>query len=143
MECIETKIVKARKEHCCEWCNEAIVKGARYQNFTGKDDTGVYHFKSHLICQFVADQLTSKYAVYPDGMDGYDYYDAVTNFFEEFIASKKVEVKTFPEKITIVADVLKEYEFVEELKKPNKPYSRFWNPVKRYLKKRETPLTID
>ena len=142
-EFIDSRVVKARKEHCCDYCQEAIVTGSKYQNFTGKAEGQVFHWKSHLICNFVANQLATKYAYSDEGMNELRYHDAVNDFFDEFIVCKDVGLKTFPEKIAMVANVLKDYEFVEELKKPNKPYSRFWNPVKRYLKKRETPLTIE
>lgn len=143
-ECIESRIIKARKEHVCDYCSQAIVKGAKYEDFVGKGDEGVFHFKSHMICRFVAQELSHKYMITADGGLTKDQFeDAVNAFFEEFIYSKDVGLVTFPEKIVMVANILREYEFVCELKKPSKPYSRFWNPIKRFLRKRESIITIE
>ena len=50
MYCTPTETRKARKEHVCTYCGEAIEKGATYVLWTSFGDGGAYNNKMHPEC---------------------------------------------------------------------------------------------
>jgi hypothetical protein len=47
---IRCKVVKCRKDHCCEWCGEDIEKGTEAKNRTYKFEGELNHAWMHLEC---------------------------------------------------------------------------------------------
>lgn len=73
MEVIESKDIKARKDHVCDYCGLKINKNEIYTRSCVKSDE-VYTWKNHLSCQEIASKL-----------ELFDYGEGVTQ--EYFIES--------------------------------------------------------
>jgi hypothetical protein len=72
MQTIKHKVVKARKEHQCDFCGHKILKGESYDYTLNKGDGGdLYHWRSHVHCA----ELCSAIWDYVDPDDGMTYDD--------------------------------------------------------------------
>jgi hypothetical protein len=56
MEIIDFRTQKAIKEHTCNWCNEKIKIGQKYNRGLYKEDD-IYIWKSHIYCLEIAQKL--------------------------------------------------------------------------------------
>lgn len=150
-EYIDEKIVKARKEHICDYCTEKILSGTKYSDFVGKEDGRLYHFKSHLRCKFIANQLY-EYIDPWDGLGHDEFVEGCNNFTKEFLCKKckrfskrynecKDDNSPYIDCLDKIGQTLLKYDFIAEKRFPNRPISRFWNPWRRYLKPKKEPLT--
>lgn len=71
METLSSKIVKARKEHTCDFCEKKIVKGEEYRRSTHVHEDTIYTWHScdrckeyvsmafEYLCDFAEDGLTN------------------------------------------------------------------------------------
>ena len=65
------KVVKARREHRCDYCNDVIKVGEEYHRQNNIFDGQYYTWRSHLCCKNITDDLRMF-----DGM--YDVSDGLT-----------------------------------------------------------------
>lgn len=49
-DCVQSSTPKARKEHRCYFCNEAILPGEKYHYRTGKNSDGFWTIHTHFEC---------------------------------------------------------------------------------------------
>jgi len=77
---------KARKPHTCSYCGEAILKGEMYDYSKLKSDysDGLYEWKSHEKCSFIASELWS-YIDPDEGMTEENFRDGCSDFCRAFI----------------------------------------------------------
>jgi hypothetical protein len=82
---IDTKR-KARKPHACDYCGDVIQKGETYDYAKLKSgySEGIYEWKSHGKCSFIASQLWS-YIDPDDGMTQEDFEEGCRDFCWTFI----------------------------------------------------------
>ena len=84
MEVIKKEERKAKKKHYCNFCNEEIKPGEKYNYSFLKDGGETYEWKSHKNCQFIVDCTWD----YVDPYDGYtedNFYDTCTEICDRFI----------------------------------------------------------
>lgn len=67
MELIKQEERKAKKTHYCNFCNEEIKPGEKYNYSFLKDGGETYEWKSHKSCQFIVDCIWD----YVDPCDGF------------------------------------------------------------------------
>lgn len=83
METIRTSIVKARKQHTCDYCGGKIPKGEEYKRSVNVCDGRPYTWKSHLSCARLCGEIWDY--VYPDeGMTSVAFCDAVCELANTF-----------------------------------------------------------
>lgn len=71
----EPKLVKARKEHTCDFCNKKISVGEEHTAATYKGDY-VYDWRSCDRCKpYVREAFNSKNNDFSDGLNNQDFYD--------------------------------------------------------------------
>ncbi len=75
---------KARKQHRCDWCREAIEKGESYEYQTYIWDGRVYDWKAHEACSRVASAIWD-YAEPDDGMDSGLFCESCGEVCQKFI----------------------------------------------------------
>lgn len=90
IEIIAYKEVKARKEHQCDWCLEKIKKGDRYSDHTIKNDY-VYHWKSHLHCDYLYDHLYMSNSDDGDGIDSDTFREYVLDYLREHFDEEMID----------------------------------------------------
>lgn len=78
------KDVIARKEHICDWCNQKINKGEKYNYQTFIFDGEFCEWHSHLACSNVVSAIWD-YADPYDGMDSDEFIDTCHEVCREFI----------------------------------------------------------
>jgi hypothetical protein len=85
---IDTKR-KARKPHTCDYCLDTIQKGEIYDYAKLKSDysDGIYEWKSHKKCSFIAGALWS-YIDPDDGMTQEDFEEGCRDFCMTYICSQ-------------------------------------------------------
>lgn len=73
---LETKTPKAKKRHKCDYCGEYIEVGEIYENQTNIGDGELYHWKSHISCAQLSDELRLFDKCGDDGVtsDNFDEY---------------------------------------------------------------------
>lgn len=83
---IEEKEKKANKNHTCSYCLGTIEKGTIYEYTKLKGDysDGIYEWKSHPDCDFIANQLW-ELAEPDDGMTDDDFRNACREFCRKVI----------------------------------------------------------
>ena len=74
---------KAQKNHLCNFCEENISPGEKYDYQKNRDDCGIYEWKTHKVCSFVATALDmyETYADY-DGVNNDHFMEAIYEYFE-------------------------------------------------------------
>lgn len=78
MEVLGTTQSISIKEHICDFCNQKIEKGIKYNNSTCKFDSIVYSWKAHMSCF----DLTGILAMEGDeGITSDDFWEYVTDAF--------------------------------------------------------------
>lgn len=82
---IDTKR-KSRKSHICDYCGDVIQKGETYDYAKLKSEysEGIYEWKSHEKCSFIASQLWS-YIDPDDGMTQEDFEEGCRDFCRVFL----------------------------------------------------------
>lgn len=119
VDVLDDKYRIARKEHKCSFCNGTIHKGEKYrwQKFV---EDGIYEWKSHLKCNFVANQLYNySNCDYDNGMTSEIFKEIIKEFYYEFIGSDDISLydmidiinKTLENK-KLVHNKLNEYQLV-------------------------------
>lgn len=102
--------VKARKEHKCNFCTGTIAVGEVYGSQTNVGDGGIWVWKSHQKCTWLA-QTLNMYDHYAgdEGLNGEDFQDSIKDAFDDlwetfegYIPSKP----TFLQKLEIVHQIL-------------------------------------
>lgn len=83
MEILKENFPRARKEHCCDWCQQKIEPGIKYKHQIWKDDN-FFTWKSHLKCDEVADFLMNYFDM-EGGMDQTQFIDACFTFLADYI----------------------------------------------------------
>lgn len=78
---------KARKEHICEYCGEKILRGEKYLSAFLKDGGDVWQWKTHLHCDFIANELW-RYINPTDGMQQEHFQEGCTEFCTEFVCPR-------------------------------------------------------
>lgn len=73
----------ARKEHTCNFCNQKIQKGEKYNRHGLVYDGAAYSWKSHIHC----DELASHFKMYDDcwdeGLTGDDFREQVWEIYKD------------------------------------------------------------
>jgi hypothetical protein len=142
MELIAQRHRVARKEHKCDLCNGQIEKGTKYSYAFIKDNGDHWSFKSHLECEFVANELWDFINPW-DGMRDDDFLDGCHDFCQHMICPKcphfdgnccdQDEYFCFDK----IVEVLKEYDFtLVKCDLPEARGKRCWGFVKK-----ENPVT--
>tara|TARA_R110000822_G_scaffold25937_17_gene78523 strand:- start:7502 stop:7834 length:333 start_codon:yes stop_codon:yes gene_type:complete len=99
MTILDSKIVKARKEHNCSFCHSKINKGENYWNDTIVNDGGLYTWKAHTKCH----DISHKLKMYDDAIDGVDSDMFVECIHEEFNSiNQELKKFTFEEMLNLV-----------------------------------------
>ncbi len=78
------KDVVARKEHRCDWCEEAIKKGEKYHYETFIFEGKFYDWHSHLACSRVVSAIWD-YADPDEGMSSDQFDESCHEVCREFI----------------------------------------------------------
>ena len=81
---LQEKERKARTEHICSYCGEAIKKGEIYDWAKLVYDGDLYEWKNHKKCGFIASQLW-EFADPDEGMTEDDFMDACARFCRTFV----------------------------------------------------------
>lgn len=99
-------VVKARKDHICDWCGMVIPKGDKYSYAVYKYDD-IYSWKSHLKCMKLVKQLKMEG---DEGITESIFQEYITEEFKEiwikkdkeYYESKKFVIPSFKEQIEFV-----------------------------------------
>lgn len=83
METIRTAIVKASKQHTCDYCGSKIPKGERYKRSVNTIDGRLYTWKSHLSCAKLCGKIWD-YVDPDEGMTSDEFRDAVCELANTF-----------------------------------------------------------
>lgn len=62
MELLEKTTPTARKDHRCDFCGGVIQKGEKYERQSIANDGSVYTWKSHKVCNDIADEIQDRYS---------------------------------------------------------------------------------
>lgn len=117
MEVIKHEERKARKKHYCNFCDEEIKPGEKYNYSFLKDGGETYEWKSHKNCQFIVDCTWD----YVDPYEGYteeDFYYTCTEICDRFICPNctyRVDYECTQDKsycVDKLFDYFKEHELV-------------------------------
>ena len=92
METLSNKIVKANKDHACNFCGLKINKGENYHTSFNVDGGEAYTWKSHKDCQRLADIFLED----DNNGEGLTQDDFYTHVFEQYrdIFGKPCSLKT-------------------------------------------------
>lgn len=101
METISTKIHKAKKEHTCNFCLGLILVGEKYKAQFNNYDGNVYTWKSHLYCCEIASKL-KMYDECDEGVTDEDFYEYISNEYNEVVDENDTTIHSFKEKLDIV-----------------------------------------
>lgn len=101
----QNKVVKARKEHKCSFCNRLIRKDERYETQTLVDDY-IYVWKAHIRCSDIASKL-DMYSECYDGVTSEAFYETIVD--EAYYLCQKQNInpeqlKTFQDKLGFVCE---------------------------------------
>ena len=112
MSCVQVshKVVKARKEHRCSFCNGIIEKGERYESSFNITEGNPHTWKAHISCQ----KLAEKRNWFHRSDQGYLSDDAFIEFVwndygEEFIKRPVVLITERANKFEDALRVLKKW----------------------------------
>ena len=78
---MKQKTPTAKKRHKCDFCGDYIEIGEVYENQTNVGDDGLYHWKSHISCQQLANELDMFKDCDPD-------YGVTSDDFDEFVCQE-------------------------------------------------------
>jgi len=102
----DTKKVKARKAHVCNWCGCTIPVGEVYQTQTLKYDD-IYVWKNHLKCSELVSALKMEG---DEGVTGEDFYEYITEEFREIW--RKLDNELYESKDFVIPSFKEQVEFV-------------------------------
>lgn len=77
-------VIKARKQHICDFCGQRILIGEKYMKATYVDSE-IYDWKSHIYC----DKLSHTLKMYDDCDDG-----VTAEYFQEYVIVKHIAILT-------------------------------------------------
>lgn len=83
MQTIKHKLVKARKEHRCDFCGYKISKGETYDYSLNKGDGDLYHWRSHVHCAELCSAIWD-YVDPDDGMTCDEFFVGVQELMTTF-----------------------------------------------------------
>lgn len=83
METIRTSIVKARKQHTCDYCGGKISKGEKYKHIINVCDRRPYTWRSHLSCAKLCGKIWN-YVDPDEGMESDAFCEAVYELANTF-----------------------------------------------------------
>ena len=90
MDVISSKIVKARKEHTCGYCNQSIHPGELYHRQFITNGADHYEWLSHMKCNFLANYLW--YYIGPiEGMTSEEFIEGCRQFKNQFVCEECTE----------------------------------------------------
>lgn len=92
MEIIQECMRKARKDYCCDLCDETISAGESYFYQFNKDGGETWSFRSHDKCKFLMKELWA-YIDPWDMMDSDYFKEGLHNFCKQFICPNCSEQK--------------------------------------------------
>lgn len=109
METISTKILKAKKFHRCDYCNQKIDLGEKYTNQFNRVSEGVYTWKSHLHCDEIALKL-KMHDQADEGVSSDDFFEHIqcefshimSEVYNEIYESETYKIPPFSEQLTLV-----------------------------------------
>lgn len=109
VEIINDTIVKARKQHVCNLCGEAIIVGEQYERVTCKYDGDIYTWKTHLDCTEIAHKL-NMFDYADDGLTEDDFCEYIKEEWANILwkldnenyESKTHEIPPFKEQLDFV-----------------------------------------
>ena len=98
-----SKLVKANKEHKCDFCNLAIAKNEKYLTQVNKFDGNIYRWKSHTNCMNLADKL-KLFDCSDEGLTQDDFKDCINDYYNDLEIEGKDNV-TFEDKLKKLIEV--------------------------------------
>lgn len=103
----ETKLVKARKAHVCNYCGCIIPVGEKYYGGVFKYDGRIYAWKSHTRCDELVNALNMEG---DEGVTGEDFYEYIK---EEFMNIwNKLDPDLFDSKDFVIPSFKDQLDFV-------------------------------
>ena len=81
---LQTKNIKARKQHKCDWCGRDIEKGEEYERQKYICDGNFFEWHSHLSCSRVATEIW-EYCDPDEGMSEDEFMDGCNEVCRKFI----------------------------------------------------------
>ena len=103
MEILKDKIVKAKKEHICCFCNEKIIKGDKYHIQTNVYDGSIYTWKSHLRCDAIASYL-KMYDECDEGLTQDEFWEYIRNEFHKLHTEENYDIPVFSKQLDFVCN---------------------------------------
>lgn len=154
MVIISERFKKARCDHICNWCGDAIRSKERYHDAFIKNDGDVYHWKSCARCKFIADELHDYiYDAWDNVADAQSFEDGIQNFLHDHVCKDCLNYeyshwgsccsldRSGTECLDIVGEVLLHNQLVYELQDPACPHDCVRNPRIYKLVPRKPNLT--
>lgn len=117
----------ARKTHKCDWCNETIEKGEKYEYQKFIWDGKLYDWKSHEACSRVVSAIWD-YDDPDDGMDSDSFYESGSEVCQRFICPDcpkwDPEIEDCEDENTMCIDRMDEFFKTHELYATREGYYR-------------------
>ena len=104
MDVLSNTTPKARKDHKCNYCGEAIPKGEIYHNQICVLDY-IYQWKSHISCKKLADHFWIEFSYelqMNDGMNDDDFMEFLHEGISELEDSERIILLPKSEQIEIL-----------------------------------------
>ena len=98
---VRHKLVKARKEHVCNYCSEKVSVGEHYYNSGHIYEGTAYTWKGHVNCSKLLTELNMEG---DEGVDQDTFVEYVNNAYYDLIKGELVQarVTTFKERLDFV-----------------------------------------
>jgi len=93
MVTLNTSRPKANKEHKCNFCHGAILKGETYESATNKADGDLYTWKRHAHCMKLINTPIIEKDAWEDGYTSEDFFESLQEYFhnrKEFLGYKNL-----------------------------------------------------
>lgn len=116
--------VKARKEHCCNFCSEKISIGQPYYSSTHVNDGDIYAWRTHVECRDLSIILKMQENC-PDGVGQFEFEEIVHEAYYDLMAAAIPE--PYRANCSVILDELPHVKFQHKLRRLIRHYSD--NPV--------------
>jgi len=103
---LSKQIVKARKLHRCNYCDDLIIKGQKYERSGLIFDDHPYTWKSHLYCNEIANKLRM-FDECDEGLTQDDFYECIQGEYCNVVKEEEDCKRTFLEMLKFVCDYYK------------------------------------